>query len=97
MNIIENLLSACTCLTKTPDINYHKEYCNYKQSQEEIMQMQQWVKEAVQYLTSITGKWDYPEQMVEYCESLYEPYVEENPENPFNPKDAVDEDITYWG
>lgn len=60
------------------------------------MQMQQWVREAVQHLNSITGKWDYPEQMVEYCESLYETYVEENPEDPFSPKDAVDEDMTYW-
>lgn len=29
--------------------------------------------------------------------SLYETYVEEDPESEWSPSDAVDEDMSYWG
>lgn len=29
--------------------------------------------------------------------SLYETYVEEDPESEWSPADAVDEDMSYWG
>lgn len=29
--------------------------------------------------------------------SIYETYVEEDPESEWSPSDAVDEDMSYWG
>ena len=30
MDIIDLYTTKCTCLTKTPDTNYHKECCEYR-------------------------------------------------------------------
>jgi hypothetical protein len=64
------------------------------------MKREQWVAEANAYLISLTGEWDKPEFSEEYCESLYETYVIDDSgllgEDFWSPKDAVDEDMTYW-
>lgn len=55
-----------------------------------------WVKEACEYMVNITGEWEY-EHLEDYCDSLYEYYVLSNSEDDqCTPKDAVDEDMTYW-
>ena len=87
--------TTCSCLTKASEIKYHKKGCNYRVFVEEQKRIK-WVKDANTYLTSLTGVWDKAEFSLDYCESLYESYVEDNPDDPFSPKDAVDEDMTYW-
>ena len=85
---------SCTCLTKTPELRYHKEGCKYRM----FMDKEDWINQANKYLVSLTGEWDNPEDSREYCECLYETYVEEQETDDlkFSPKDAVDEDMTYW-
>ena len=56
----------------------------------------EWVNKAMQYMRRLTGPWENEENLKDYCESLYETYVEEMGDDPFSPKDAIDEDMTYW-
>lgn len=85
---------SCTCLTKTPEVKHHKEECNYRMFFEKSKR-EVWVKEACEYMVSLTGDSDFLE---EYCDTLYEDYVLFNSEDDqWTPKDAVDEDMTYWG
>lgn len=87
---------SCTCLAKTPEIKHHKEECKYRMFFEKNKR-EVWVKEACEYMVSITGEWEYPEHLEDYCDSLYEYYVLSNSEDDQRtPKDAVDEDMTYW-
>ena len=61
------------------------------------MTKEEWIKEAFTYMVSLTGKWEYPENLTDYCESLHEQYVEqEDSEDYWTPQAAVDEDMTYW-
>ena len=62
------------------------------------MNKSEWVKQAVDYMVSVTGEWDVEGRCEEYCESLYETYVEDNyiGEEDCTPEYAVDEDMTYW-
>lgn len=89
--------ATCTCMTKTPETKYHKPECKYR-SYMDNMKKEQWVKEAYKHIVSITGEWDYPEACMDYCESLYETYVEDElfGEEDCTPEFAVDEDMTYW-
>lgn len=87
--------AKCSCLTKTPEARHHKEDCTYRVFVEGEKKGK-WVKEANDYLTSLTGAWDKPEYSIDYCESLYQSYVEDMGGDPFSPQDAVDEDMTYW-
>ena len=88
---------SCTCLAKTPEIKHHKEeciniVCSLRKNKREV-----WVKEACEYMVSITGEWEYPEHLEDYCDSLYEYYVlSDSEDDQRTPKDAVDEDMTYW-
>lgn len=60
------------------------------------MKMSEWVDEACWYMIRLTGPWEDKQHLRDYCESLYETYVEEMGDDPFSPKGAVDEDMTYW-
>ena len=59
------------------------------------MTKEQWIKEANEYLVNITGPWENG-LSIDYCESLYQDYVEEDDSGFWSPSDAVDEDMTYW-
>lgn len=60
------------------------------------MNKSKWVESAVHYMRSLTGPWENEDNLKDYCESLYESYVEDMSDSPCSPKDAVDEDMTYW-
>lgn len=60
------------------------------------MNKQDWIDNAVKYMVSLTGEWEIHKNLVDYCESLHETYVEDMGEDFFSPEDAVDEDMTYW-
>lgn len=58
------------------------------------MTKQEWIEEAVKVLVANTGNWEN-EMEYEYCEGLYETYVEDN-DLDHTPEEAVFEDLTYW-
>jgi len=60
------------------------------------MKKSEWLVEACEYMIKLTGDWEIHGNLVDYCESLYETYVEEMGDDPFSPEGAVDEDMTYW-
>lgn len=101
-NILEVFMTKCSCTTKTPELTYHAVDCKYKATwenyfnKESKMTKEDWINEANKYLVKLTGEWDYENNSKDYCESLYETYVEETGDDPFSPQDAVDEDMTYW-
>ena len=59
------------------------------------MTEQEWVESAIRYMVSQTGEWEDGNH-VQYCESLYETYVDDMGDDPFSPEDAIDQDMTYW-
>lgn len=54
------------------------------------MEKEEWVKRAEEKLRPYMG-----EQSREYAESLYQTYEMEDGD--WEPEDAVDEDMSYWG
>lgn len=59
------------------------------------MNKKEWIAKARFYLVNVSVGWE-DNDALDYCEALYENYVEDNPEDPFTPQEAVDEDMTYW-
>jgi hypothetical protein len=64
------------------------------------MNKHDWIERANKHLVARTGEWDNKGSSLEYCESLYETYVEDNCElyegTFWEPEAAVEEDMTYW-
>lgn len=60
------------------------------------MTKEKWLDTAYWYMVKLTGPWENKQHLQDYCESLYEDYVEGNLDDPYTPQEAVDEDMTYW-
>lgn len=105
IKLFKVLKTGCTCLTKTPDTEYHKVGCAYKtvwenyHKGENKLNRYDWIDIANKYLISRVGESDENDWTWDYCESLYESYVEKESFSGdyWTPEEAVDEDMTYWG
>jgi hypothetical protein len=62
VDIIEQMIGTCTCLTKTPDIQYHDDSCLYKRLALSRDNFEQWflsIPDADETLLNKNKKGDY--------------------------------------
>ena len=38
-NLISQMVGGCTCMTKTPDIQYHQDGCQYKEASKKLTKL----------------------------------------------------------